>query len=339
MLLPGRRATLFRTEVIKTWVRVFAGDLTLVDEIIRNHAVQESLPEDSPMRVFTDAADSTERGMVQRQLVSLSTQVENLSAQFTNVIRDVENSQGLFREIKTLIQTQQFEQMEHTSDITMDCVYHHLERSITAPSTSGITDYDFRVEFHGFILAVADILFTTLGKRHANDTAGFLEEALNISVDFGDTAPRKWSSLSVRALLQTGAKLRTRYWICQRRGLAYPNAAVNREIQHSTYLDLGSYYSIIAHIRRVWDDHQYDGELALARMMDVLVWKFGGDIEPGDIDLGITVLYGARKARTTTQHQPASSQRTIDAFFHHQDEPEPVLERRKRARVDSEIGV
>ena len=100
MLLPGRRATVFRTEVIKTWVRVFAGDLTLVDEIIRNHAVQESLPDDSPMRAFSDATDSTERGaaLVQSQLVSLSTQVESLSAQFANVTRDVENSQLKTRE-------------------------------------------------------------------------------------------------------------------------------------------------------------------------------------------------------------------------------------------------
>ena len=45
---------MFRTAVIKTWVRVFAGDLTLVDELIRNHAIQESLPDDSPMRAFAD---------------------------------------------------------------------------------------------------------------------------------------------------------------------------------------------------------------------------------------------------------------------------------------------
>lgn len=55
MCLPGARATAFRQTVAETWIRVFGGDVTLVNEIHQNRQIQESLPENHPGRAFGDA--------------------------------------------------------------------------------------------------------------------------------------------------------------------------------------------------------------------------------------------------------------------------------------------
>lgn len=55
MCLPGARATAFRATLADTWIRVFGGDLTLVDEIHRNREIQTQLPQHHPGRAFGDA--------------------------------------------------------------------------------------------------------------------------------------------------------------------------------------------------------------------------------------------------------------------------------------------
>ena len=256
MLLPGRRATVFRTEVIKTWVRVFAGDLTLVDEIIRNHAVQESLPDDSPMRAFSDATDSTERGaaLVQSQLVSLSTQVESLSAQFANVTRDVENSQLKTREfLGDFRRTLQgdlfglFANRDRSNSNNYDGLrycFAHLKNQLEMNSM-GETDPDFRVEIKSFIAALADEFFWKLDHKTPPEAAAFVLTVFNTTVDL--TFPRRigWSSLSVTALFQKCILARVRYWRCVERGTAYPNAKVAKDIQHSTFMNVKDFLTIL----------------------------------------------------------------------------------------------
>lgn len=52
--LPGARATTFRTQIISKWIRVFGGDLSLIDEIVQNNEIQRALPENHPARAFGD---------------------------------------------------------------------------------------------------------------------------------------------------------------------------------------------------------------------------------------------------------------------------------------------
>lgn len=53
--LPGARASAFRATIVDTWIRVFGGDETLIDEIRRNREIQAQLPADHAGRVFGDA--------------------------------------------------------------------------------------------------------------------------------------------------------------------------------------------------------------------------------------------------------------------------------------------
>lgn len=63
MCLPGAKATSFRATVAETWIRVFGGDETLIEEIHRNKELQTQLPRDHIGRAFSDAIDqrSSER--------------------------------------------------------------------------------------------------------------------------------------------------------------------------------------------------------------------------------------------------------------------------------------
>lgn len=55
--LPGARASAFRSTLADTWIRVFGGDETLVDDIRRNRQIQDNLPRDHPGRAFGEAVD------------------------------------------------------------------------------------------------------------------------------------------------------------------------------------------------------------------------------------------------------------------------------------------
>ena len=187
--------------------------------------------------------------------------------------------------------------------------YQHLSRSIGSIDANGVKDFDFRAEFSGFVFALADVFFGTLNKRSAADSSALVSEALNVTVEFGNP-PRRWSSVSLRAVFQACALRRVRYWLCKERGVDYPNAAIEREIQHSTFLNLRCYYSIHSHVARVWDSREYDGGLMLSRMVDSLLEKFGVDLEPYDVADELRFLYGARP-----QPAPDPSPRVLDEYF------------------------
>ena len=58
MLLPGRAAATVRKQAASTLVRYLGGDLSLVDEIARNHLDQQDLDEDAPARLFGQQVES-----------------------------------------------------------------------------------------------------------------------------------------------------------------------------------------------------------------------------------------------------------------------------------------
>ena len=58
MLLPGKTAARVRKEAAAILVRYLGGDLSLVDEIARNHLTQQQLDEDDPARIFGQTVES-----------------------------------------------------------------------------------------------------------------------------------------------------------------------------------------------------------------------------------------------------------------------------------------
>ena len=197
----------------------------------------------------------------------------------------------------------------------LDCAYQHLTRRIDTVDVSGVDDLDFRVEYTGFIHALADVLYSVLNQRSCTDTADFIHAVLDVTVEFVNI-PRRWSSLSVRTLLQACIRMRVREWTCTARGFDYPNQRVNQEIRHSTYLDLHCYFSLVCHVRRVWDEHEYDGGLELAKMVECMVGKFGDDIKCYDLNQELFYTYGARPAaRLQRASVLDQDQRRIDDFF------------------------
>ena len=58
MLLPGRAAATVRKQAASTLVRYLGGDLSLVDEIARNHLDRQYLDEDAPARLFGQQVES-----------------------------------------------------------------------------------------------------------------------------------------------------------------------------------------------------------------------------------------------------------------------------------------
>ena len=58
MLLPGRRAAEVRKKSADTLVRYLGGDPSMVNEIMANRRMQESLPDEHPLRVFGETVES-----------------------------------------------------------------------------------------------------------------------------------------------------------------------------------------------------------------------------------------------------------------------------------------
>lgn len=71
MCLPGARASAFRTTLVDTWIRVFGGDESLVDEIRQNRQIQDNLPRDHPGRAFGEAIDAQNYQVVTPDMNSL----------------------------------------------------------------------------------------------------------------------------------------------------------------------------------------------------------------------------------------------------------------------------
>lgn len=325
MLLPGRRATVFRSEVIKTWVRVFGGDLTLVDEIIRNNEIQNALPEDHPARSFGDAIHELRRDN-DGEVSSLTTTVSKaISAEMETRFEQFQKYMELQRrgDRETLMKAIEtvnnsiaasanrmdlFMVDQQNPGVDLHCQYRHLVRGIDSVSVEGASDYNFRAEFNGFCITLSNVFFHTLGQKTSIAAADFIKDVLNVNVVFARPINR-WSSLCTRTLLQACAVLRIRQWACNERGLQYPNNTVTKEIQHSTFLNLRSYFSLISHIDRVWEERVYDGCVVLGNMISALLSKFGADLAVYDVDVQIEYRYGARKAMAPPAHtQPEETQ-------------------------------
>ena len=58
MLLPGRAAANVRKQAASTLVRYLGGDLSMVDELARNHLAQQELDSDDPARIFGQTVES-----------------------------------------------------------------------------------------------------------------------------------------------------------------------------------------------------------------------------------------------------------------------------------------
>jgi hypothetical protein len=58
MLLPGRAAAHVRKRAASTLVRFLGGDMSMVEELARNHLTQQELDEDDPGRIFGKAVES-----------------------------------------------------------------------------------------------------------------------------------------------------------------------------------------------------------------------------------------------------------------------------------------
>lgn len=218
-----------------------------------------------------------------------------------------------------------------------ECHYHHLIRTITDVDVEGTDNFDFRSEFNGFVIAFADVTFSRLLIRSPESVAALITKILNVTVEFARPV-RRWSSLSTRTLFQACAVLRIREWVCRQRGLTYPDSTISREIQHSTYLNVRCFFSILCHIDRVWDEEEYDGGLAISKMVEELIAKFGADLQGYDVVNELSYVYGVKAPPPRSVHRPPGQQ-TIESFFHptsdegeneqDEDEDERPLARRR----------
>ena len=216
-----------------------------------------------------------------------------------------------------------------------DCHYHHLTRTINDVDVEGTDNFDFRSEFNGFVIAFADVTFSRLLIRSPESVAALITKILNVTVEFARPV-RRWSSLSTRTLFQACAVLRIREWVCRQRGLAYPDRTISREIQHSTYLNVRCFFSILCHIDRVWDEEDYDGGLAISKMVEEMISKFGADLQGYDVSNELTYTYGVKGPPPRSVHRPPGQQ-TLETFFNSTsddgDEDEQPLARRQNERI------
>ena len=67
MLLPGKAVASIRREAANCLVRFMGGDLTMVDEIARNHLAQQDLESEHPARIFGQAVEHAESEAVKRK--------------------------------------------------------------------------------------------------------------------------------------------------------------------------------------------------------------------------------------------------------------------------------
>lgn len=291
-----------------------------MDEIIRNNEIQNALPEDHPARSFGDAIHELRRdndGEVSDLTTiskAISAEMETRFEQFQKYVelQRRDDRETLMKAIETIsnsitTNTNRMDDfmVDKNTGVDLQGQYRYLLRTIDTVSVTGVTDHNFRAEFNGLCITVANVFFHTLGQKTSIASAEFIKDLLNVDVVFARPMVR-WSSLCSRALLQGCAVLRIRQWICKERGLDYPNETVNKEILHSTYLNLRCYFSLISHIDRVWEEREYDGCVVLGDMVGALMAKFGADLSVYEIDQPIEYHYGARKAVGNVDTQPQS---------------------------------
>jgi hypothetical protein len=73
LLVPGPRAAVLRKSVIEVFIRKFGGDLSMINEILAAHEVQQQLPASHPATAFADAVqqrpspETDEEGVLKRR--------------------------------------------------------------------------------------------------------------------------------------------------------------------------------------------------------------------------------------------------------------------------------
>ena len=90
MLLPGRKASVFRKNLAELFIRVLGGDARLADEIKEIGEFQDTLPADHPLRAFRDAVKQDNQ--VERAALAPDMQavIKSVKEQFHQQFRDAE---------------------------------------------------------------------------------------------------------------------------------------------------------------------------------------------------------------------------------------------------------
>ncbi len=332
MVLPGRKASIFRSNLADLFIRVLGGDATLADDIKQIGEFQDTLPETHPLRNLrrhpSPIVDRAPPPSYQNDVTNLLTIITDMDARFKQFQEQMERRRREDREdmmraverLGTVIQANANRMdalmVDHQNPgIDLQCQYNHLIRSIDSVNVDGVTDYNFRAEFNAFCITIANVFFHTLEQKSSVATADFIKDLLNVEVVFARPMTR-WSSLCTRTLLQGCVVLRIHQWICKERGLTYPNAAVKNEIRHSTYLNLQCYFSLLSHFDRVWEEREYEGSVVLGNMISALFSKFGTDLNVYKIDGKIDYHYGARRASDTSTHSVQLPPTNAEKFIH-----------------------
>lgn len=175
---------------------------------------------------------------------------------------------------------------------TEDTLVHALDKLTRKLEKIGVDDveYDFREETVALVHAIANLFYLKLNRRSRVDVVGFVFNALYVTVDFANP-PRRWTHLATRTLLHTCIRIRAEEWITAVRGY-HSNQHANRAF--SRVINAHCYFSVVCHVRRVWDEFCYDDGLELADIMDSMIGKFGDEVECYDLNSEIFYTYGAR---------------------------------------------
>ncbi len=337
MVLPGKKAAAFRSNLADLFIRVLGGDETLAMEIKQIGEFEDSLPDTHPLRAVrmpapVEAPPPNYNGDVTAIVSTITNHIDQgMSDRFQVFHQHMEDrrsddrdavkkamdelNESLSRTMKANAErVEMFFVDQQNPGVDLTCRYTHLVKCIESVNVSGASDFNFRSEFNGFCITLANVFFHTLQKKTPVDTAEFIKAFLNVDVNFARSY-RRWSSLCARTLIQACTVLRVRQWICKDRGLRYPDPEVTSEIKHSTYLSVRCYLSFLSHVDRVWEERGYDGCVVLGNMISALMEKFGADLIVYDNDEPIEYGYGARapmptqpQVEQTVSIHPASKQ-------------------------------
>ena len=86
MLLPGRKASIFRMNLADLFIRVLGGDPRLAEQIKEIGEFQDSLPANHPLRAFRDAVKPAENQVAASVPADMQTIVQSIKDQFQKQI-------------------------------------------------------------------------------------------------------------------------------------------------------------------------------------------------------------------------------------------------------------
>jgi hypothetical protein len=215
----------------------------------------------------------------------------------------------------------------------------HVKTQLESNAISGVTDFNFRVEWKGFSSALAGEIFSKMKHRTQSDAKDIVKNAFNVNVKFGSN--KAWSSISLVALIQKCVLFRVRWWMCKEQNLPYPNPIVSKLIERSTYMNVQHLYSILMHIQQALQLEARESLLTINEMISTLQYHFPDMTFNAEIGDEIDVPFGVVGRHQATHLDTASD---IRRFFTNQsiaedivdddeDEPPLVINRRKRAHV------